>query len=179
MKYSELDVSHRADLTQQLADGVRYASELTVDVGRETERYLLLINSGAAVALLTFMGTSNLIRETTAAWWALGLYAVGITAVGVFLGTNFHVTRATMLSLAKDRQQLYEDELTLSEFVKRRPAINTPVLPVVFGYIAFICFIAGSLTAGIGLYPLVARASGEGVTVTASGGAGSASVSPN
>lgn len=166
MQYSELEPLARSELSSRLYEAGREARELTVSIGQEAVHYLLLTNGGAAIALLTYMGTSDAIRQALPAWWSLGVYLLGILAVGVLLMINFFVTRKLMVELAIDTQRLFKDDITVVAFQQRRPLIKIPKSSDIVGSIALACFIAGSLIALIGLYPVV-NARGSGVNVSA------------
>jgi hypothetical protein len=76
---------------QSYIDG-RWAqlSALTKDVSDRAAAYLLLTNSGGAVATLSFIGAVESIRSQYAPRIALALFALGLILVGVYTAMRVH-----------------------------------------------------------------------------------------
>ena len=163
MKYSEFDDQTKMQLKCNLDDLIRTNQQIVIEAGKQTTQYLLLVNSGSAVALLTYLGSSLEIRQIAGVWVALAIFCLGVVSLGVVLIYGFFQVRKIALGTANDTQLLYKEEITLADFIQRRPPIRVPKLPDIFGMTSFFCFIIGIVVATCSLYPVV-TASGDGVT---------------
>jgi len=115
-------------------------------------RYLMVTNSGGAIALLSFLGTSEYARSLPGLKFSLALFIIGIIICGVLATYGAHHMSHLFRDFKKDLSDFYEDEYEWKEFFDRdsgRSKYAGWVLPL--AYIAFGCFIVGS---SIGLWHL-------------------------
>jgi len=142
---------------RELADiNVRWGQlyRLVKDVSDQVIKYLLLTNSGGAVAVLSFLGASQEVRELQAPKIALALFAVGVIMSGVLLALRLHqfewldkqfrVDVTAYLNGKLERAELYAHDQARTE--SRMFRIN-----YIVGYLSFGCFIGGGL---IGLFSI-------------------------
>lgn len=130
------------------------ASERFIGAISNAQKYLLLTNSGAAGALVAFMGASAEVRQTPHAWWALALFVVGILLVGVIAGFNFFVFRGAFVRLTRDIGALLRYEIEFAEYHRRRASEKDRPWILRVGLAAYLTFMLGIAIAVIGLYPI-------------------------
>jgi hypothetical protein len=126
----------------QLADAFEKSIE-------DTSKYLLLVNSGAAVAVLTFIGTDERIREMTWPTWMLFSFTLGVIFCGLAL--IFRVNRLNKLfsawraDVADHSAGKLDWENLINRDAGRADAKN---LTSLFRNLAFFCFVAGVIIGG-------------------------------
>lgn len=64
-------------------DRWKQLSNLQMDFEKEAMKYLFLINSGASVATLAFIGTATTVRSEQWAWSMLAFFAAGVILIGL------------------------------------------------------------------------------------------------
>ncbi len=113
-------------------------------------KYLFYVNAGGCVAVVTFIGTAESVRQQNWPWYVLGLFFIGLLFVGFLNIARYHVIDSILKGWQKDVSIFYEgnlDYLVLSNEDDSRVAKSNWIL--CFAYLAFACFIAGG---GVGFF---------------------------
>lgn len=127
--------------------------ELEKDWGEKALKFLLLTNSGGAIATLSFLGASQVAINSMGAKIALLLFLAGILLVGLSTAKTFHHMSNLFKSWKSDVDKYYEDKITwehLQNEDKRRavPGFWDYALP----YMSFTFFIAGCFSGACSLF---------------------------
>ncbi len=119
----------------------------------EALRYLFLVNSGGAIAVLTYLGTESTKIHASYAGGALSLFCLGIVLVGVIRISLFHRSRRLFESLRQDLKACAGGAMTVeaasSEDEKRSEG---RIREILFGHASFICFILGLICGARGFF---------------------------
>jgi len=116
-------------------------------------KYLLLTNSGGAVAVLSFMGSSEKARASLCVWFALLLFGIGVILVGIYNAWFYHRVSGLFESWKKDANNFYAGKVNwdfLTEEDDKRSAPSK--FGYIIGYSSFIAFIAGCVLGIISLF---------------------------
>lgn len=116
-------------------------------------KYLMLTNSGSAVAVLSFMGAYKTIAPIPHAPWMLVAFLLGVVLVGLGHATAYY--RATWLfsGWRADVSKFYADELEWGDVLARDNHRSSYfILADVIAWLSFACFCAGL---GFGVYDLI------------------------
>jgi hypothetical protein len=122
--------------------------------GEKALKYLLLTNSGGAIATLSFLGAATKVPTGMGTKFALFLFVLGLILAGVSTAKTFHHMSNLFKNYKKSVEDFYSEKITwsaLSEADKERA--DTNCFDYIIPYLSFFCFIAGS---GIGAYALFA-----------------------
>ena len=114
--------------------------------------FLMLTNSGGAVAVLSFMGASDKVRGMLGPRIALGRFSFGVICTGILVARQFQPLRGITRRLQKDAEQYLNDQiewaiLTSNDDNRVKPSFMDYFL----GYIPFILFIGGCVAGAISL----------------------------
>lgn len=116
-------------------------------------KYLLLINSGGAVALLSLMGAKNSLSPFHYANYVLGLLILGVVLVGAAKASNYYRIYYLFSKWKQDVNQFYSDSICWDELVNKDESRSKYFyLADVFGWISFLCF-AGALAVAWANFP--------------------------
>lgn len=127
---------------KQLADAQKSRGEGAV-------RYLMLINAGGAVAVLSFMGAMQKTTPVPGAPAMLGLFIIGIILVGLVHARQLYGVHSIFREWQQGVQSYYADHLTWGELVKQDQQRSRDYgLAAILGWLSFACFI---VAVGIGL----------------------------
>jgi hypothetical protein len=125
---------------------------LTKDWTDKAVSFLMLTNSGGAVAVLSFMGASDKVREMVGPRIALGCFSLGVICTGILVAKQFHRFERVFTGYRKEAQEYLADRIEWGVLtsnddnrVKPRP------MDYVLGYIPFALFIGGCITGAISL----------------------------
>ncbi len=86
--------------------------ELEKDWGERAIRYLLLTNSGGAVATLSFLGASQKALNLLGAKIWLALFVLGIFFVGIAVAKTFHHMSGLFKAWKTDVENYHSDKIT-------------------------------------------------------------------
>ena len=111
-KFSKQDPLLRQSLNESIDRRWRQLYELEKEWGERALRYLLLTNSGGAVATLSFLGASGGGMNLTGAKLSLALFIVGIILVGVSTAKTFHHMSRLLKAWKNDVDHYYMDNIT-------------------------------------------------------------------
>jgi hypothetical protein len=138
--------SLRIEVKDNIRSHTEVLRQLLSTSADHARKYLLLINAGAAVALMAFMGTNEHVRSSTVAWVSLGIFTLGVTACGILTAFDYHNQLGLFSWWLQESDRFFRNELDLQALYdslnvrSRRGARG----PIVAGYLAFICFIGGA-----------------------------------
>lgn len=159
MKYSDDTEEHRKANIGYASERWRQLYELQNDWGTEGIKYLLLVNSGAAVAMLAFLGSVAKARDLSWPKVTLGFFALGIVLVGLLHALrHFHVSQL-FKKWRESVNEYYTEQKDWGQIIdedKKRSERFDWALGM--AYLSFACFIAGIV---IGMFNFSDLTSGE------------------
>ena len=128
-------------------------NQLTKEWSDKAISYLMLTNAGGAVAVLSFMGGSEKVREMAGPRIALACFAVGVICIGILVAKQLHRFERIFKGYVKDStrylaDQIEWDTLTTDDNARANPS----VMDYAWGYVAFILFIGGCVAGAISLF---------------------------
>ncbi|MEN3352814.1 MAG: hypothetical protein V7640_972 [Betaproteobacteria bacterium] len=125
-------------------------SDLSTKWGDEAVKYLLLVNSGAIAATLSFIGAMPHIRPLAWPKMVLLLFAVGVVAVGFYHAVRYHRIEWLFTSWRESVARYASEEVGWDDLVagdeKRTKKATWPL--VALAYSALLCFLSGLVIAG-------------------------------
>lgn len=147
MKHLEMPPADRQLVQQHVKDHTEVLRRNVLASGDHARKYLTLANAGAAVALLTFMGSNPTVRDATAPRISLALFVLGIICVGVLSAFDYHSRAFAARAWHHGTRQFYRNEVDYDAMVDdfNRQIFAREAWPVVFAYVAFGCFVLGCL----------------------------------
>ena len=120
---------------------------------RNVLTFLILTNSGGAIAVASFLGASQYRNQTDGPIWALGLYVLGIVLVGILMAAKYHIVNNIFEGWRADSQSFRNRTLDWNKLLVEDDARSRPRNSLNFlGWSSFGCFIIGSL---IAVYSLI------------------------
>lgn len=124
----------------------RQLNELLLSVITDGIKYLFYVNAGGCVAVLTFLGTSDNIRQHSWPWWVLGLFFSGLVSVGFLNLFRYRTIESLQTSWQKNVSEFYTGELDFDDMTSQdNEQVEKSYWIVWFAYLAFICFIGGGV----------------------------------
>lgn len=151
--YSQLDQPTKDLLNANINRRWGQLYELEKEWGEKALKYLMLTNSGGAIATLSFLGAAKELT-TSGTKVALFLFVLGLVFAGLTIAKTFHHMSRLLKKYKQGVEDFYSDKITwtvLTEGDKERAV--TDCFDYITPYASFFCFIAGS---GIGAYALFA-----------------------
>ncbi len=151
--FSKQDPAVRQSLNAHLNQRWGQLYELEKEWGERALKYLLLANSGGAIATLSFLGASPEAINTVGAKISLFLFVFGVILVGVSTAKTFHHMSCLFKAWKIDVDHYYSDKITwehLQEEERERAVAD--FLDYAIPYTSFGCFIAGSVAGAISLF---------------------------
>lgn len=117
--------------------------------------YLMLANSGGAVATLSFMGAMHTVSPIPGAPAMLAVFILGFTLVGVLRAVQYHRMAWLFSRWRADVTETFGDGLSFAELIERdeKRAKEMPIAHAI-GWLAFVCFIAGAVIGYLGMFNL-------------------------
>ena len=113
--------------------------------------YLFLTHAGGAVAILSFLSSSDA-KRPTGPLIALALFSVGLILVGVIKAFRVHYFDGRSISWLEGAGLYFKNEIDWSELNRRyAEAAREPRWPYYVGYFSFACLVIG---AAIGFFLL-------------------------
>jgi hypothetical protein len=151
--FSKQDSAVRQNLNSHINQRWGQLYELEKEWGERALRYLLLTNSGGAIATLSFLGSSTSAINMLGAKISLFLFVLGIFLVGVSTVKQFHHMSKLFTSWKSDVDRYYADEITWEHLhaEDNKKAIGD-LWDYLIPYLAFVCFIAGSISGAISIF---------------------------
>lgn len=151
--FSKQDSAVRQILNAHINQRWTQLYELEKEWGERALKYLLLTNSGGAIATLSFLGALPASINKLGAIISLFLFVFGVFLVGVSTAKTFHHMSRLFKAWKSDVDHYYSDKVTWeylhAEDEKR--AVED-IWDYAVPYISFACFIAGSVSGAISLF---------------------------
>lgn len=151
--FSKQDPAVRQSLNSHINQRWGQLYELEKEWGERALKYLLLTNSGGAIATLGFLGASPAAINMLGAKISLFFFVLGVFLVGVSTAKTFHYMSHLFETWKADVNHYYSDKITwehLQEEDKKRAAED--FWDYAIPYTSFGCFIAGSVSGAISLF---------------------------
>ena len=119
---------------------------LSKDASDKAVAFLMLTNSGGAIATLSFLGAVPVIRSQWAPKTALLLFIAGIVLVGIFSATWVHHIENLNMFWRRDANRFIDDDLDWQTLLNddNERAFGRITHFYVMGYMSFACFILGA-----------------------------------
>lgn len=151
--FSKQDPTVRQSLDAHINQRWGQLYELEKEWGEKALRYLLLTNSGGAIATLGFLGASPNAINMLGAKISLFLFVFGVFLVGVSTAKQFHHMSNLFKCWKSDVDNYYADKIAwehLNEEDKNRSVED--FWDYAIPYLSFGCFIGGSISGAISLF---------------------------
>jgi hypothetical protein len=153
MPYSEEEIYIRQFRWGYINARWSQLNALTKDWGDKAVSYLMLTNAGGAVAVLSFMGASDKVREMVGPRLALCCFAAGVIFTGILVAKQLHRFEGLYKGYKKDSEQYLAGQMdwdtVVSEDEKR---VQASFWDYGLGYVAFGLFILGCVAGVISLF---------------------------
>lgn len=105
-------------------------------------KYLLLVNSGGAVALMSLMGAKDSLTPFSCASYVLALLMLGVLFVGIAKAANYYRLYYLFSRWKSDVNQFYADDMCWDELTKKDDVRSRYFyLADLFGWASFLCFV--------------------------------------
>jgi hypothetical protein len=127
--------------------------ELEKEWSERALKYLMLTNSGGAIATLSFLGASPAAINMLGAKVSLTLFVLGVFLVGVSTAKTFHHMSGLFKSWREDVDHYYSDKITWEHLRDRdKTRAGSGFWDYAIPYMSFACFLAGSISGAISLF---------------------------
>lgn len=127
--------------------------QLEKEWGERCLSYLMVTNAGGAIATLSFLGASDRALGMGGVKFALGLFVLGIVLVGVCIARAYHHMSGLFHAWKRDTDHFFQGRITRQHLHDSDNArAQDSIWDFVLGYVAFGCFILGSLICGFSLF---------------------------
>jgi hypothetical protein len=145
MKLSDTPLEQREGHIAYINKRWSQLSDLELSWGGEPIKYLLLVNSGAAAAILTFLGTSQQVRALLWPKVMLAAFMLGVVFVGLYQAVRYHRIAHIYKCWRKGVSHYYSDNTGWREMISDDEGRSTAWLTfqISLAYIAFACFLLG------------------------------------
>lgn len=159
MKYSDDSEEHRTANIGYANERWRQLYGLQNDWGTEGIKYLLLVNSGAAVAMLAFLGSVADARKLSWPITMLGFFALGIVLIGFLHALRHYHVLQLFKKWRESVNEYYTDQKEWSRLINADAARSTRFdWALLMAYASFSCFIVGII---IGMFNFSTLTIGE------------------
>jgi len=151
--FSKQDPTVRQSLNSHINQRWGQLYELEKEWGERALKYLLLTNSGGAIATLGFLGASPAAINMLGAKISLFLFVLGVFMVGVTTAKTFHHMSGIFKAWKADVDHYYSDKITwehLHQEDKKRAVEG--FWDYAIPYSSFGCFIGGSISGALSLF---------------------------
>lgn len=151
--FSKQDATVKQSLNGYITQRWVQLYELEKEWGERALKYLLLTNSGGAIATLSFLGASPLAINLIGAKIALFLFVFWGFLVGISTAKTYHHMSYLFEAWRADVNHYYTDKVTwehLQEEDKKRAVVG--FWDYAIPYTSFGCFIAGSISGAVSLF---------------------------
>jgi len=150
MKFSEMKDHYRNSCVSYIEQRWEQLNGLEKEWGERSLKYLMLTNSGGAIAVLSFIGASK--ASGLSVKVSLILFVIGVILVGISTAKQFFYMSGLLKGWKKDVQRFYNDEVDWNDLLNQdeeRVKVKWVVYAIPFA--SFACFIIGSIAGGLGL----------------------------
>jgi hypothetical protein len=147
MKWFELSEAQREGWQKNFDKMLGLLIESLRETGNQLIRYLFLVNSGGAIAILSFMGASDIARRLSISEICLKAFLLGVLFSGGTAICNYFVSLLGISKYSGMLVEVYKGQVepgTASDRYSKDLKRNFfYILVYVFGGASFICFAAG------------------------------------
>ena len=159
MKYSDDTDEHRKANIGYVNQRWKQLYGLEMEFSSEGIKYLLLVNSGAAVAVLAFHGSVAAVRDLLWPKVMLGFFVFGVILIGLLHIARYRGVTLLFRNWQSSVNEYFTDIRDWSDIVGDDAAKARKNYWVVYlAYASFICFVIG---AAIGMFNFSTLTSGE------------------
>lgn len=159
MKFSDDSPEHREANIGYANERWRQLYNVQSDWATEGIKYLMLVNSGGAVAMLAFLGSVEKARDLAWPKVTLGFFAMGIVLIG-FLHVLRHYRILQLFKKWRESvNEYFTDQKDWSQIIKEDEKRTSQFdWALQLAYISFACFISGIV---VGIFNFSDLTSGE------------------
>lgn len=152
-KYSETEINQRKQREEFINQRWSELHALEKECGNRALRYLLLTNSGGAIAILGFLGTSKIAIEMMGVKIALVLFVLGILLIGASMGKQYHHVSRLFTAWKKNVHTYFQDEMEYQSLLDKDDKIAVEdIWDFAIPYSSLACFICGCIAGAISLF---------------------------
>lgn len=151
--FSKQDPAVRQSLNAHINQRWGQLYELEKEWGERALKYLMLTNSGGAIATMGFLGASPAAINMLGAKISLFLFVLGVFLVGVSTARIFHQMSRLFSAWKVDVKHYQADKITwehLQEQDNNRSVDD--FWDYAIPYTSFACFIGGSISGAVSLF---------------------------
>lgn len=115
--------------------------------------FLVLTNAGGAVAVLSFMGTSDKVRAMRGPQFTLICFAVGVIVAGIFIAQQFHRLDSMFKGYHSDSEEYLSNKIVWDKLKTqddRRSKASW--IDYALAYVSFVLFIGGCFLGALSLF---------------------------
>ena len=118
--------------------------EMTTSASKDAATYLMVTNSGGAVAVLSFMGAMKTVTPIPGAVWMLASFVFGVVLLGFGRAANYYRAYWLFSGWRTDVRKYYIDDIEWSMLIigDEKRARYFPWIDIV-AWMSFFCFLAG------------------------------------
>ena len=150
MKLSETNDEQRKLHLDYIENRWSQLHELTTESASEAWKYLMLTNSGSAIAVLSFMGANKTLTPIPGAPWMLSAFIVGVVFVGCGHAVAYYRANWLFEHWRTEVGNYFADKVTWNELLEcDRQRAKYFYLADIVGWASFLSFIVGL---GIGAF---------------------------
>ncbi|MBE8190345.1 MAG: hypothetical protein HAW58_05760 [Candidatus Thioglobus sp.] len=151
--FSKQSQDVKKNLTSDINQRWGQLYQIQKESGERILKYLLLTNSGGAIATLSFLSASTLTADSIYAKIALVLFLLGIIAVGILIAKQFHNISNLFNYWMENVSKYYDDKITWKDLNKKdSERANAYFADYIIAYFAFACFIFGVILGACGFF---------------------------
>jgi hypothetical protein len=129
--------------------------KLTASCESDVAQYLLLANSGGAVATLSFMGAASELRAMWGPRVALCAFLLGVLACGLTLGARALNASAAYVQFLEDARKFDRSEISWDALIARSSPTRGTLLARVLAIAAYLCLLIGAMAGALTVWPHV------------------------
>ncbi len=127
--------------------------ELEKEWGEKAIKYLLLTNSGGAIATLSFLGASKTALDSLGAKVALFLFILGVFLVGVMTAKQFHFASGLFKTYKNDVEKYFNDNMQWKDLITGDEGrAKEDFFDYAIPYLSFACFVFGCIAGACTLF---------------------------
>lgn len=151
--FSTQDPAVRQSLNAHINQRWGQLYELEKEWGERALKYLMLTNSGGAIATISFLGASPAAINMLGAKISLFLFVLGVFLVGVATARTFHQMSGLFSAWKIDVEHYYADKITWEHLQEQDNSRSVDdFLDYAIPYASFACFIGGSISGAVSLF---------------------------
>ncbi len=151
--FSKQDPAVRESLNSHINQRWGQLYELEKEWGERALKYLLLTNSGGAIATLGFLGASPEAINMLGAKISLFLFVLGVFLVGVTTAKTFHHMSGIFKAWKADVDHYYSDKINWEHLHQQdKTRAVEDFWDYAIPYLSFGCFVGGSISGAFSLF---------------------------